>query len=48
MTTDTGTDIYYTVHVTNNNHSQGGWKRNFTIPKGTLSANLVDLPVYTP
>lgn len=41
LTVDTGTDIYYTVDV-----ADGKYTKKFTIPKGTLDANLVDLPTY--
>lgn len=42
LTTDTGTDIYYTINVSN-----GDYIKKFTVPKGTLDSDLVDLPAYT-
>jgi hypothetical protein len=43
MTADTGEDVYY--HLTT---LDGEFSYTFTIPKGTLQANLLDLPVYPP
>jgi hypothetical protein len=41
MTADTGKDIYYTLTIPDIKYT-----RNFTIPKGTISSNFLDLPVY--
>jgi hypothetical protein len=42
MTEDTGTDVYYTLEIPSIDY-----KRSFTVPKGTISANFFDLPEYT-
>ena len=41
MTAETGKDIYYTFILPSNR-----LVKHFTIPKGTVSANLLDLPTY--
>jgi hypothetical protein len=41
MTNDTGTDIFYTFSIPSIKY-----KKHFTIPKGTISAGLVNLPEY--
>lgn len=42
LTADTGTDIYYTFTIPSIKY-----KYHFTVPKGTISANLIRLPEYT-
>jgi hypothetical protein len=42
LTQDTGKEIYYTF-----TYPSAMFKKKFTIPASTLTANLLDLPTYT-
>jgi hypothetical protein len=42
LTASTGKDIYYTLTI-----PELSYRRNFTVPRGTFTANFFDLPVYS-